>query len=110
MNPEKLASLKSDIEKRIQEIKETLTQDDEETKPVSPDVSIGRLSRLDSMQQQQMALAQQRRMKDEQERLNNALKRMDEGTYGVCAFCRQPIEEARLEAMPDAVVCVNCAR
>ncbi len=110
VTPEKLASIRNDIEKRIHEIEKALHQDDEDTKPVSPDVSIGRLSRLDSMQQQQMALAQQRRMQEEGERLRNALKRMDDGNYGICALCRQPIQEARLEAMPDTVVCVNCAR
>jgi DnaK suppressor protein len=39
-----------------------------------------------------------------------ALAKMDEGTYGICEVCGQPITEARLEARPLSVRCVNCAR
>lgn len=38
-----------------------------------------------------------------------ALRRMDEGTYGICADCGRQIPEARLEARPLAVRCVECA-
>ena len=37
-----------------------------------------------------------------------ALARMDDGTYGICQACRQPIAEARLEAVPGATHCVGC--
>ncbi len=39
-----------------------------------------------------------------------ALARIDEGTYGVCASCGQPISEERLEARPWADLCIDCAR
>jgi DnaK suppressor protein len=39
-----------------------------------------------------------------------ALARIDEGTYGVCATCGEDIAEARLEALPYAVQCIECAR
>ena len=48
----------------------------------------------------------------ERERLADieaALARMDEGTYGTCAQCGRPIPEARLEARPLSVRCVDCA-
>lgn len=38
-----------------------------------------------------------------------ALARMDEGTYGTCVVCGEPIPEARLEARPSAATCVSCA-
>jgi DnaK suppressor protein len=38
-----------------------------------------------------------------------ALARMDEGTYGTCVDCGQPIPEARLEARPLSIRCVECA-
>lgn len=38
-----------------------------------------------------------------------ALRKMDEGTYGVCEICGKPIAEARLEARPLSVRCVECA-
>src|SRR3954449_7511214 len=44
------------------------------------------------------------------ERTERALAKLDEGTYGHCDACGQPIAPKRLEAMPDVVLCVECAR
>jgi RNA polymerase-binding transcription factor DksA len=41
--------------------------------------------------------------------VEDALRRLDDGTYGTCERCREPISPARLEAMPDARRCMNCA-
>ena len=41
--------------------------------------------------------------------IDNALQRLDLGSYGVCASCGQPIPDARLQVMPYAVICVDCA-
>ena len=42
-------------------------------------------------------------------RVERALAKLDEGTYGRCDSCGRPIAPARLEAMPDSVLCVACA-
>ena len=42
--------------------------------------------------------------------VNAALRRVAEGTYGLCERCGEPISEARLEAMPTARRCLECAR
>lgn len=42
-------------------------------------------------------------------RTEQALRKLDEGTYGTCDACGQPIAPARLEAMPDSVSCITCA-
>jgi len=100
---------RSEIERRIADLEQSLAQSREDAKPTAPDVAIGRLSRMDSMQMQQMVLEQRRRQEQERERLRNALSRLDDGTYGGCLRCGKPISKARLEAMPDAVVCIVCA-
>ncbi len=41
--------------------------------------------------------------------LQAALARIDDGSYGVCAACDEPISEGRLEAIPEATLCVKCA-
>ncbi len=43
------------------------------------------------------------------QQIDNALLRIREGTYGVCEKCGEPISEARLEALPYAALCINCA-
>ena len=71
--------------------------------------SVGRLSRMDAMQQQAMAKATERQRAVEVYRIENALKRLDEGEYGACAGCGEEISEKRLEVDPAATHCVKCA-
>ena len=43
------------------------------------------------------------------ERTDRALAKLDEGTYGICDACGESIPPKRLQAMPDSVLCVDCA-
>jgi len=71
--------------------------------------SVGRLSRMDAMQQQAMAQATERQRAAEISRIDAALKRLDEGEYGACIECGEDIAEKRLEIDPAATHCINCA-
>lgn len=42
-------------------------------------------------------------------KIDNAIKRIDDGTFGICEECEKQIPEKRLLAMPESVVCVSCA-
>ena len=42
------------------------------------------------------------------ERVDRALAKIEEGTYGTCDVCGKPIDPRRLEAMPESTVCVDC--
>jgi len=42
-------------------------------------------------------------------RIEGALKRISEGTYGACAKCGEPIDPKRLEALPTAATCISCS-
>ncbi len=110
MTREQQETFRSLIEKRIEETTAEISDSQEDVKPISPDVSIGRLSRMDSMQMQQMALEARRRQQLLLVRLQEALKRLDQGKYGSCLQCGQDIPEERLQYQPDAVLCMDCAR
>ncbi len=71
--------------------------------------SVGRLSRVDAMQQQAMAQATQRRRAAEQLRVRAAIVRLDKGDWGWCATCGEEIAEARLTYDPSVTQCVACA-
>lgn len=71
---------------------------------------VGRLSRIDALQAQQMALATERRRKAEIARIDAALARLEAGDYGYCLKCDEPIDVKRLELDPAATLCVDCAR
>ena len=71
--------------------------------------SVGRLSRMDAMQVQAMALAAQRRRAAERQRIDAALQRIDEGEWGYCLHCGEEIAERRLQHDPSVPRCVGCA-
>lgn len=60
--------------------------------------------------EQQRDLALRDRSKAELERIDAALRKLDEGTYGTCESCGNPIAPERLEAIPWAPLCIDCAR
>ena len=69
----------------------------------------GRLSRIDAMQAQKMAQAQQARAKLRLERVNNIVETADDDEFGCCGECGEIIPMPRLMARPDSVLCVECA-
>lgn len=71
--------------------------------------SVGRLSRMDAMQQQAMAKATRQKRATEVLAIKNALLRLEEGEYGYCEDCGEDIPAKRLELTPTAVRCISCA-
>jgi len=52
--------------------------------------------------------ALEKRLRDQLAEIEHALDKLDQGTYGVCDNCGQPIDPARLEALPQASLCLSC--
>ena len=109
MTPERLNHFRERLLTLEKEIQADLAASKDASAVVELDTAIGRLSRMDAMQNQQMALELRRRQEQQLQRIANALKRIDQNRYGVCGKCKQPIADARLEISPDAVMCVKCA-
>jgi len=82
----------------------------EDRKPVELDQqSVGRLSRMDSIQVQAMAKAADARRVMELRRIEAALKRVEADDYRWCVACGEAIEPKRLEVDPAAPQCAVCA-
>ncbi|MCH8167338.1 MAG: TraR/DksA family transcriptional regulator [Proteobacteria bacterium] len=85
-------------------------QTEGERAPVELDQqAVGRLSRMDALQVQAMALETSRRRAVELRRIAAALARIDEGDYGACLECGEEIAVRRLELAPAAPLCIACA-
>lgn len=85
-----------------------MTKDD--TKPVVLDQSsVGRLSRIDAIQIQEMAQQSARRKQDLLVSIDKALWRIDQDLYGVCEHCDEDINPKRLQIDPTLTLCVTCA-
>jgi DnaK suppressor protein len=59
-------------------------------------------------EQQEMSFATRQRFSERIRRLASALERIESGAYGTCSACGQPIERARLAALPEAETCLRC--
>lgn len=70
--------------------------------------SVGRLSRMDALQQQAMAAGWKETLLREQRRLEAARVRLEEGSFGVCCRCGEPIPRDRLDADPGTPFCADC--
>lgn len=71
--------------------------------------SVGRLSRMDAMQQQAMAKAQERSRSLDLQRIEMAYRRINDDEYGYCSNCDDEIPDGRLKIDPMAERCVKCA-
>ena len=109
MNADRIEHFRERLQQLAGEINADLAANKDDAGIVELDTSIGRLSRMDAMQNQQMALELRRRRENQLLRIDHAFKRMDQGRYGKCGKCGKPIDEARLEVFPDVVTCVACA-
>lgn len=79
------------------------------TAPVAPDVAIGRLSRLEAMNEKAVNEAALRSAQHRDALIRAALARLDDEDFGLCDACGEVIPFARLKTMPGTRVCVACA-
>ncbi len=85
--------------------------DKEGSKPVVLDQScVGRLSRMDAMQMQEMSKEAKRRRAIQLQRIEGALQRIEKDTFGFCIKCEEAIRAKRLAFDPTAFLCIDCAK
>ena len=86
-----------------------LASSDAAAQPVDLDEPIGRLSRMDAIQQQHMAKAGLSREQEKLTRVRYALSIIDDPGFGNCEACKKPIGIDRLLFQPEILLCVRCA-
>lgn len=103
------------LKTRLQTLRRDLLKrgagDQETVKPVEVDqTSTGRLSRMDALQSQALDLEIERLRHQELQRIEAALQRIADGSYGYCVACGEEIAAKRIENDPTTPVCINCAK
>lgn len=109
MDQAKIEGYRQTLEQLRGELEASLQAAGEDTQAVSPDRAIGRLTRQDAMQAQQMALEIRRRNEGRLSQVKCALERIEEGEYGACVRCAEEISAARLGVRPETPMCIGCA-
>ncbi len=80
------------------------------TAPVSPDDSIGRISRMDAINNKTIFDASLRNAKTRLSQLEQILKLKNDGSFGICNKCRQSIPFERLKLRPEIRLCATCLK
>ena len=76
--------------------------------PVKLDTAIGRLSRMDAIQQQEMTRASRSTLETKRRQVEASLAAFEKESYGTCRLCEGAIGYARLKARPEAPFCLRC--
>ena len=109
MHQENKKKLKELIKSEILTLSKQIELLKEKVKPISPDCSLGRLTRLEAMGEQHVNNKVLDEAKLRLTRLNNALLRIDKPMFGICIECEEEIGFGRMSVRPESVRCVKCA-
>lgn len=108
LTPEQIEIAGLRLEGLRAELEQMLDLSKSGSKPVSLDEPIGRLSRMDAMQQQELVKANRRQHEVRLQQVMAALRRLKDGSFGDCRRCEEPIAPSRIEARPEAPFCLDC--
>lgn len=109
LTAEQVSELRSELLRLLERLERSMKVTGEAMAPVQLDqTTVGRLSRIDSIQSQEMAKSLQEREQIQLAQIHDALRRMEEGTYGVCARCGAAIPFGRLLVVPESPTCAEC--
>ncbi len=109
MDPTQKEALKNKIQELIASSGQDILDMEGMTAPVSPENSIGRVSRMDAINNKSVMEAALRNKKKKLSKLKMALANIDKPDFGICKRCQRPIQQARLIYMPESDRCVRCA-
>ncbi len=108
-----MADNRSDIKEliviEIDKTKKLVDEYEELTKPISPENAIGRISRMDAINNKSINDAALRKAESKLKNLEFALSNVDNADFGICAKCKGEIPIQRVLLMPQSRFCVRCA-
>ena len=109
MKAEERKILKEKIEREIPRLEEEITELKELVKPIAPENAIGRISRMDAINNKSVNEAALRKATIRLDALKEALQNIDHENFGLCVRCSDVIPMGRLLLRPQSKSCVKCA-
>ena len=106
----KKEEIKQNIQNEISKTEKLIAEYKELTKPVPPDDAIGRISRMDAINNKSVTEASLRQAEEKMNNLKRVLSRVGTSDFGICIKCGKAIPEGRLIYRPESLTCVDCAR
>jgi DnaK suppressor protein len=105
----KKEEIKQNILNEISKTEKLIVEYKELTKPVAPDDAIGRISRMDAINNKSVTEASLRQAEEKLKNLERVLSRVGTSDFGICIKCGRPIPEGRILYRPESLSCVDCA-
>ena len=102
--------IKQKLEHEIKKTGKLISEYRELTKPVAPDEAIGRISRMDAINNKSVTEASLRKAELKLKNLQRVLSQFGTLEFGLCMKCKQSIPIGRILFRPESLYCVNCAR
>ena len=109
MNKNQRQEIEESILFEITKTEQSIDDLGEQTKPIAPENAIGRISRMDAINNKSVAEAALRKAKEKLINLQQVLEHLDQSDFGQCLKCKRPIPIGRILLMPGSRFCVNCA-
>ncbi len=109
MDANEKVQLKAKITEQIAMLRREITSLEEATQPISPENAIGRVSRMDAINNKGVAEAALRSARRKLSKLRAAKENIEKVGFGICSLCKQAIPQARLMYLPESTRCVRCA-
>lgn len=109
MTEKEKKDLEQEIIKRIALFKLQIIELKELTKPIEPDCAIGRITRMDAINNKSVNEAALRQKQKQLKGLESSLKQLDSPKFGSCISCGRTIPMGRILIMPESKKCVQCA-
>ena len=110
MDKTQLKALQEKIENEIKSTQEKINEYSELCRPIAPENSIGRISRMDAINNKSVVEAALRVVIDKMQQLNSMQKKIKDADFGICKKCKQAIPFGRLIIQPYSKFCVICAQ
>ena len=101
--------IRKKIEAEILKTESKVAEYKELTRPIEPENAIGRISRMDAINNKSVVEAALRKAVEKLDKLNLALSKVDDDDFGLCVRCHKPIPLGRILIMPQARSCVDCS-
>lgn len=98
------------LTKGIEKVKKEILELEDLTQPISPENAIGRVSRMDAINNKSVNEASLRKKRQILIRMNHNLKAIDKPDFGNCIRCKNPIPIERLLFIPETNSCTPCAK
>ncbi|TVR79887.1 MAG: TraR/DksA family transcriptional regulator [Chitinophagaceae bacterium] len=109
MNQEQREKLIERVEKKILFIKDDLIMLKKASKPISPENAIGRVSRMDAIQNKEITEVSIRNLEANLSNLEKLIELKDSDKLGLCLKCGSEIEFKRLFGFPESPYCMKCS-